>query len=128
MPRFPARHWLAACLTLFAFFTLFAAAPGRAAEEFLDPAIAFKFEARMADPQTAEVTYTIAPKYYMYRERFAFKSSNPAVKLGDRAFTAAGATITKDVPDGALAVARARQTNMEGWNDRRRAMHEKDKK
>lgn len=82
MPRFPARHWLAACLTLFAFFTLFAAAPGRAAEEFLDPAIAFKFEARMADRQTAEVRYTIAPKYYMYRERFAFKSSNPAVKLG----------------------------------------------
>jgi len=82
MPRFPARHWLAACLTLFAFFTLFAAAPGRAAEEFLDPAIAFKFEARMADPQTAEVTFTIAPAYYMYRERFAFKSSNPAVKLG----------------------------------------------
>ena len=85
MPRFPARHWLAACLTLFAFFTLFAAAPGRAAEEFLDPAIAFKFEARMADRQTAEVTYTIAPKYYMYRERFAFKSSNPAVKLGEPA-------------------------------------------
>ena len=82
MPRFPARHWLAACLTLFAMFTLFAAAPGRAAEEFLDPAIAFKFEARMADPQTAEVTFTIAPTYYMYRERFAFKSSNPAVKLG----------------------------------------------
>jgi len=82
MPRFFARHWLAACLTLFAFFTLFAAAPGRAAEEFLDPAIAFKFEARMADPQTAEVTFTIAPAYYMYRERFAFKSNNPAVKLG----------------------------------------------
>lgn len=50
------------------------------------------------------------------------------VKLGDRAFTAAGATITKDVPAGALAVARARQTTLEGWNDRRRAMHEKDKK
>ena len=47
------------------------------------------------------------------------------VKLGDRAFTAAGATVTKDVPAGALCVARARQTNMEGWNDRRRAAHEK---
>ena len=82
MLRFPVRHWRAACLTLFAFFTLFAAAPGRAAEEFLDPAVAFRFEARMADPQTAEVTFTIAPAYYMYRERFAFKSSNPAVKLG----------------------------------------------
>jgi thiol:disulfide interchange protein DsbD len=82
MPRFSARHWLAACLTLFAVFTLFMAAPGHAAEEFLDPAVAFKFEARMVDPKTAEVTYTIAPAYYMYRERFAFKSSNADVKLG----------------------------------------------
>ena len=47
------------------------------------------------------------------------------VKLGDRVFTAAGTTVTKDVPAGALTVARARQTNMEGWNDRRRAAHEK---
>lgn len=47
------------------------------------------------------------------------------VTLGDRVFTAAGATITKNVPDGALAVARARQTNLDGWNDRRRAAHEK---
>lgn len=45
------------------------------------------------------------------------------VKLGDRVFTAAGATITSDVPDGALAVARARQKNLEGWNDRRREAH-----
>ena len=50
------------------------------------------------------------------------------VKLGDRVFTAAGTTVTKDVPDGALCVARARQTVMEGWNDRRRAAHEKEKK
>lgn len=50
------------------------------------------------------------------------------VKLGDRAFTAAGTTVTRDVPAGALSVARARQTNMEGWNDRRRAAHEKEKK
>lgn len=49
------------------------------------------------------------------------------VTLGDRAFTAAGATVTKDVPAGALAVARARQTTMEGWNDKRRAAHEKAK-
>ena len=45
------------------------------------------------------------------------------VTLGDRAFTAAGATITKDVPAGALAVARAKQVNREGWNDNRRAAH-----
>jgi len=47
------------------------------------------------------------------------------VRLGDRVFTAAGTTVTKDVPDGALAVARSRQTVYEGWNDRRRAAHGK---
>lgn len=37
------------------------------------------------------------------------------VKVGDGASTAAGSVITKDVPDGALAVGRARQKNLEGW-------------
>ena len=34
------------------------------------------------------------------------------VEIGDDAYTAAGSVITKDVPDGALGVARARQTNI----------------
>lgn len=37
------------------------------------------------------------------------------VKVGNGAYTAAGSTITKDIPDGALSVARSRQTNIEGW-------------
>lgn len=37
------------------------------------------------------------------------------VRLGDRAYTAAGSTITKDIPEGQLGVARARQTNIAGW-------------
>ena len=37
------------------------------------------------------------------------------VHIGERAFTAAGSTITKDVPAKALSVARARQTNIEDW-------------
>lgn len=41
------------------------------------------------------------------------------VKVGDRAYTAAGSTITKDVPEDALAVARSRQQNLEGWVIRR---------
>lgn len=45
------------------------------------------------------------------------------VQLGDRVFTAAGTTVTSDVPDGALAVARSRQKVLEGWNDKRRAEH-----
>lgn len=45
------------------------------------------------------------------------------VQLGSRVLTAAGTTVTKNVPDGALAVARVRQENKIGWNDRRRRMH-----
>jgi bifunctional UDP-N-acetylglucosamine pyrophosphorylase/glucosamine-1-phosphate N-acetyltransferase len=37
------------------------------------------------------------------------------VTIGENAFTAAGSTITEDVPDNALAVARARQTNKREW-------------
>lgn len=40
--------------------------------------------------------------------------------VGREAFVAAGSTITKDVPDGSLAVARARQDNKEGWVLRKR--------
>jgi len=38
------------------------------------------------------------------------------VTLGDNVFVAAGSTITEDVPDYALAIARQRQTNKENWN------------
>jgi bifunctional UDP-N-acetylglucosamine pyrophosphorylase / glucosamine-1-phosphate N-acetyltransferase len=42
------------------------------------------------------------------------------VAIGDGAYTAAGSVITQDVPAGALAVARSRQRNVEGWVSRRR--------
>lgn len=41
------------------------------------------------------------------------------VEVGDGAYTAAGSVITDDVPPGALGVARARQTNIEGYAERR---------
>ncbi|MBR5783446.1 MAG: hypothetical protein IKY33_04405 [Clostridia bacterium] len=37
------------------------------------------------------------------------------VSVGDNAYIAAGSTVTEDVPDGALAIARERQTNKEHW-------------
>ncbi|MFC8598275.1 bifunctional UDP-N-acetylglucosamine diphosphorylase/glucosamine-1-phosphate N-acetyltransferase GlmU [Isoptericola sp. NPDC057191] len=41
------------------------------------------------------------------------------VSVGDGAYTAAGSVIVKDVPAGALGVARSQQRNIEGWVDRR---------
>ena len=38
------------------------------------------------------------------------------VTLGENTFVAAGSTITNDVPKDALAIARERQKNIEGWN------------
>ncbi len=41
------------------------------------------------------------------------------VTLGDDVYTAANSAITKDVPPGALGIARERQTNVEGYADRK---------
>ncbi|MDQ3740880.1 MAG: bifunctional UDP-N-acetylglucosamine diphosphorylase/glucosamine-1-phosphate N-acetyltransferase GlmU [Actinomycetota bacterium] len=41
------------------------------------------------------------------------------VTVGDGAYTAAGSVITEDVPEDALGVARARQTNVEGYARRK---------
>lgn len=38
------------------------------------------------------------------------------VEVGDNAFVAAGSTITEDVPEYALAIARQKQVNKENWN------------
>ncbi|MBR2518474.1 MAG: bifunctional UDP-N-acetylglucosamine diphosphorylase/glucosamine-1-phosphate N-acetyltransferase GlmU [Selenomonadaceae bacterium] len=42
------------------------------------------------------------------------------VNVGDGAYIGAGSTITKDVPKNSLAIARARQTNIADWNDKRK--------
>jgi len=46
------------------------------------------------------------------------------VTVGDDAYTAAGSVITDDVPPGALGVARERQTNIEGYAERRKEQAE----
>jgi len=50
------------------------------------------------------------------------------VSVGDEAYTAAGSVVTEDVPPGALAIARAKQENIEGFAERReRPLHSEEK-
>ena len=70
-------RWLIIVLILFA-------GSARAAEpEILDPAVAFKVSAKVVSDSSLQVTYDIAPGYYLYREKFAFASESAKVKLGD---------------------------------------------
>ncbi|NNE59205.1 MAG: bifunctional UDP-N-acetylglucosamine diphosphorylase/glucosamine-1-phosphate N-acetyltransferase GlmU [Hellea sp.] len=49
------------------------------------------------------------------------------VTIGEGAFLGSGGVITKDVPDDALAIARADQVNKDGWAKRYHAAHQKRK-
>jgi len=50
------------------------------------------------------------------------------VTVAADSFVAAGSTVTKDVPKDALAVARARQRNVDGWARRRRGTAKKEER
>jgi len=74
---------------------------------------------------TITCNYDGFDKYKTVIGEDAFIGSDTAlvapVKVGARAYTGSGSVITKDVPDGALAVGRARQRDIEGWGDTFRA-------
>ncbi len=46
------------------------------------------------------------------------------VELGVEAVVGAGSVVNKTVPDGALAVARAKQANFEGWSEKRKGQRQ----
>ena len=56
------------------------------AQEFLDPLVAFKPEAKALDDKTVEVRYSIAKGYYLYREKFRFAAEGAT--LGTPVFPA----------------------------------------
>ena len=62
---------------VFAFFVSLASA-----EEFLDPAVAFKPSARAIDGQTIEIRFEIAKGYYLYRDKFRVTVEGDTVALG----------------------------------------------
>lgn len=47
------------------------------------------------------------------------------VTVGKGSYIAAGSTITDEVPENALAIARTKQTNKDGWAEKWRKLHEK---
>jgi bifunctional UDP-N-acetylglucosamine pyrophosphorylase / glucosamine-1-phosphate N-acetyltransferase len=68
---------------------------------------------------TVVVNYDGTKKHKTIIEDNAFIGCNTnlvaPVKVGENAYTAAGSTITEDVPEGSLAIARSKQANKEGW-------------
>jgi bifunctional UDP-N-acetylglucosamine pyrophosphorylase/glucosamine-1-phosphate N-acetyltransferase len=70
--------------------------------------------------------YDGANKHFTRIGKDAFIGSDSTlvapIVVGDRAYIGAGSCITKEVPAGSLAVARANQVTKEGWADSRRAL------
>ena len=68
-------------LLLLPLVTLLFSRPALAEDGFLAPEQAFQLHTRMIGQKTVEVSYAIAPGYYMYREQFSFKAQQAALGL-----------------------------------------------
>ena len=78
--------------------------PAAAADDFLAPEKAFRFSARPLDAANVEVTFEVAPGYYLYREQFKF--------------AATGATLGMPVlPSGKAKFDETFQKNVETYRD-----------
>ncbi|CAN5343857.1 protein-disulfide reductase DsbD [soil metagenome] len=101
----PNLHLLLSWLRALAVSLLLPAAFGAlAADEFLDPEVAFKLSARAVDEKSVELNFEVAPGYYLYREQFKFE--------------AVGATLgTPDIPAGKVKFDETFQKNVETYHD-----------
>ncbi len=54
----------------------------QAADEFLEPEVAFKLSGRALDGQRIEIRFDVAPGYYLYGDKFSAEAGPPEVKLG----------------------------------------------
>jgi bifunctional UDP-N-acetylglucosamine pyrophosphorylase/glucosamine-1-phosphate N-acetyltransferase len=74
---------------------------------------------------TITCNYDGTHKYHTVIEDGAFIGSDSQliapVTVGKGAYVAAGSSITKDVPPGALGIARGQQSNVEGWVERKKS-------
>lgn len=77
LPQFPVRLIMALQVLLLSAFLLFSSLVR--ADEFLDPEVAFKVSAAMVEPGVAEVKFTIADGYYLYRERLKFSADGATI-------------------------------------------------
>ncbi|WP_457328594.1 protein-disulfide reductase DsbD [Rhizobacter sp. P5_C2] len=94
---------LAAVLMMAAALSV-APAAVHAADDFLDPEVAFRFDAKPLDAKSVEVSFAIAPGYYLYREQFRF--------------AAEGATLGEPViPAGKVKFDETFQKNVETYRD-----------
>ncbi len=84
--------------------TLLPFMPARAADDFLDPDQAFQLSVRVLDAKRLELSYKVAPGYYLYRERFKFAS--PDAKLGE-----------PQIPPGKKHYDTALEQNVETYHD-----------
>ena len=81
---------------------------------------------------TVTCNYDGEGKYHTTIGDYAFIGCNTnlvaPVKVGDHAYTAAGSTIGKDVPDGALAIERGKQTALPNWGEHKLQKYMEKKK
>lgn len=55
-------------------------------DDFLKPDDAFRISAQATGPDTVEVSYEVAPGYYLYRKRMGFSTDTPNAQLGEAQF------------------------------------------